>query len=148
MEWLTQLQGQHIGLDTAPLIYFIEQNQRYLEIVRNFFQGIEQGDFLVSTSTLTITEVLIHPLRAGNTQLAEDYLNILSDQENLVTWPVSTEIAELAARLRATWNLRTPDAIQIATAIQAGATFFFTNDARLPHIPEIEIMVLEELVNE
>ncbi len=36
MEWLTQLQGQTIGLDTAPLIYFIEQNSTYLENVRAF----------------------------------------------------------------------------------------------------------------
>jgi hypothetical protein len=37
MEWLIQLQGQVVGLDTAPLIYFIEQNEVYLESVRAFF---------------------------------------------------------------------------------------------------------------
>jgi hypothetical protein len=30
MEWLTRLQGQVVGLDTAPLIYFIEQNLTYI----------------------------------------------------------------------------------------------------------------------
>ena len=33
MEWLAQLQGQVAGLDSAPLIYFIEENQTYLEMV-------------------------------------------------------------------------------------------------------------------
>lgn len=37
MEWLTQLKGQVVGLDTAPLIYFIEQNKTHLERVRDFF---------------------------------------------------------------------------------------------------------------
>ncbi len=31
MEWITQLQGKVVGLDTAPLIYFMEQNPNYLD---------------------------------------------------------------------------------------------------------------------
>jgi len=66
MEWLIQLQGQVVGLDTAPLIYFIEQNELYLELVRTFFGAMSRGEFQVITSTLTLTEVLVHPLRSGN----------------------------------------------------------------------------------
>ena len=145
MEWLTLLRGQIVGLDTAPLIYFIEQNPAYLEVVRAFFQGISQGEFQVITSTLTLTEVLIHPLRAGNVELAGQYRDILFEQENLTTVAVSPTIAELAAQLRARYNLRTPDAIQIATAIQGNAKFFITNDTRLPAIPDLELLVLDEL---
>lgn len=145
MEWLIQLQGQVVGLDTAPFIYFIEQNEAYLELVRAFFQAMSQGEFQVVTSTLTLTEVLVHPLRSGNVELAEQYRDIVLDQENLITVPVSVEIAEVAAQLRATQNLRTPDAIQIATAMQGGATFFLTNDARLVAIPDLEVLVLDTL---
>lgn len=45
MEWLIQLQGQVVGLDTAPLIYFIEQNTKYLQVVRAFFQAMSQDEF-------------------------------------------------------------------------------------------------------
>lgn len=145
MEWLMQLQGQVVGLDTAPLIYLIEQNEAYLEIVRAFFQAMSRGEFQVVTSTLTLTEVLVHPLRSGNVELAEQYRDIILDQENLVTVPVSVEIAEVAAQLRAVQNLQTPDAIQIATALQGGATFFLTNDARLVAIPDLEVLVLDTL---
>jgi predicted nucleic acid-binding protein len=117
MEWLIQLQGKVVGLDTAPLIYFIEQNEAYLKLVRPFFQAMSQGDFQVVTSALTLTEVLVHPLRSGNIELAEQYRDIILEQENLITVPVSVEIAEIAAQLRARQNLRTPDAIQIATAM-------------------------------
>jgi predicted nucleic acid-binding protein len=143
MEWLTRLQGQVVGLDTAPLIYFIEQNPTYIKIVHAFFRAMDLGNLRVVTSTLTLTEVLIVPLRRGNRELARQYQDILFDQENLMTISVSPEVAELAAQLRASWNLRTPDAIQIATAIQGGATFFFTNDMRLPAIPHLEIIVLD-----
>ncbi len=145
MEWLIQLQGQVVGLDTAPLIYFIEQNEAYLQLVRAFFQEMSQGEFQVVTSTLTLTEVLVHPLRSGNIELAEQYRDIFIDQENLIILPVSVEIAETAAQLRATQNLRTPDAIQIATAMQGGATFFFTNDVRLATVPDLSVLVLDTL---
>jgi predicted nucleic acid-binding protein len=145
MEWLIQLQGQVVGLDTAPLIYFIEQNEAYLELVRAFFGAVSRGEFQVVTSTLTLTEVLVHPLRSGNVELADQYRDILLDQENLITVPVSIEIAEVAAQLRATQNLRTPDAIQIATAMQEGAMFFLTNDARLAAVSDLEVLVLDAL---
>ncbi len=148
MEWLIQLQGQVVGLDTAPLIYFIEQNELYLELVRAFFGAMSRGEFQVITSTLTLTEVLVHPLRSGNVELANQYRDIALDQENLITVPVSVELAEVAAQLRATQNLRTPDAIQIATAIQGGATFFLTNDVRLATVSDLEVLVLDTLQTE
>jgi predicted nucleic acid-binding protein len=58
---------------------------------------------------------------------------------------VSPAIAEEAAQLRATYNLQTPDSIQMATAISAGASLFLTNDARLPSLPGLEVLLLEEL---
>jgi predicted nucleic acid-binding protein len=54
-------------------------------------------------------------------------------------------IAETAAQLRATYNLRSPDAIQMATAIREGSSFFLTNDARLPSLPGLTVLVLENL---
>ena len=45
-----------------------------------------------------------------------------------MTLEVSSAIAEQAAQLRAGHNVRTPDAIQISAALDAGATYFFTND--------------------
>ena len=41
MGWLAQLQGQIVGLDTAPLIYLVEENSNYLEIADAFFEAME-----------------------------------------------------------------------------------------------------------
>jgi predicted nucleic acid-binding protein len=49
-------------------------------------------------------------------------------------------------RLRANYNLRTPDAIQLATAIQARATAFLTNDSFLTSVSDLEILILDQLV--
>ncbi|WP_276753030.1 type II toxin-antitoxin system VapC family toxin [Chlorogloeopsis fritschii] len=64
----------------------------------------------------------------------------------MTTIEVFPDIPETAAQLRANYNLRTPDAIQIATAICGGASFFLTNDARLPSLPELSVLVLEQLI--
>jgi predicted nucleic acid-binding protein len=134
-----------VGLDSAPLIYFIEENPTYLEMTDAFFEAMVRGEFRVVTSVVTLLEVLVYPLRQGNRILAQQYRDILFNEEGLTTIAVSPAIAEEAAQLRATYNLQTPDSIQMATAISGGASFFLTNDARLPSLPGLEVLVLEEL---
>lgn len=145
MEWVTALQGRVVGLDTTPLIYFIEENPTYLETIRPFFVAMDRGEFRVVTSTVTLLEVLVHPFRRGEKELAQQYRDILLGAEGLITISLSQDIAEVAARLRASHNIRTPDAIQMATALRAGASHFLTNDVRLPSLPELKVLVLDEL---
>ena len=145
MEWINDLKGKTVGLDTAPLIYFIEENPAYIETVKSFFEAMDRGDFLVVTSTVTLLEVLVHPLRNNNIELATEYRDILLNSR-LKTLEVSNAIAEQAAVLRAAHNIRTPDAIQISAALNAGATHFFTNDIRLPEIPSIQILSIDPLL--
>jgi predicted nucleic acid-binding protein len=146
MEWLNQLQGQTIGLDTAPLIYFIEKNSEYVDKVRPFFTALAGGDFKAVSSTITLLEVLVYPLRRGETALAQKYRDILLNNDHLTIIPVSPAIAEKAAELRATYNLKTPDAIQIATAIQEKAIAFLTNDIKLSAVRELKVLVLESII--
>jgi predicted nucleic acid-binding protein len=145
VEWINDLQGQTVGLDTAPLIYFIEENPAYIETVKLFFEAMDRGDFWVVTSTVTLLEVLVHPLRLNNIELATEYREILLNSK-LMTLEVSNAIAEQAAQLRAAHNIRTPDAIQISAALDAGATHFLTNDIKLPQIPSIQILSIDALV--
>ena len=145
MGWIGQLRGKTVGLDTAPLIYFIEQHPSYLATVRPFFQGLDGSEFTVVTSMITLLEVLIRPLREGNGLLVNEYRDILFNTPRLVTLPLSQDIAEAAARLRAIHNIRIADAVQIASALSEGASFFVTNDARLPVVPGLTMLTLDEL---
>jgi predicted nucleic acid-binding protein len=147
MEWLSQLQGQLVGLDTAPLIYFVEENPNYIGMMDAFFAALHHQNFSAVTSAITVTEVLVHPLRSKNEAIVQQYRDILLNSDELTVMDVTRTIAEVAARLRASRNLRTPDAIQLATALDAGATFFLTNDAGFPAIPELQVLVLDNLRN-
>lgn len=146
MGWLAQLHGQIIGLDTAPVIYYIEEHPTYLPLVTSFFAAVAQGDVAVVTSVITLLEVLIQPLRRGATSLAAQYREVLLMSQGITLHTVSVAIAEEAARLRAAYGLRTPDAIQVATAIAGGASAFLTNDARLSLIPDIRIVLLDAVM--
>lgn len=94
MEWIEALQDRIVGLDTSPLIYFIEENPTYLSTVRPFFEALDRGEFQVVTSTITLLEVLIHPFRQKDPHLALQYRDILLNAEGLVTLPLAWDITE------------------------------------------------------
>ena len=147
MGWVDDLHGQLVALDTAPLIYYIEEHPTYLPLVGPFFDALADGALSVVTSTITLIEVLTQPLRQGDAQLEARYRELLLPAEGLTVLAVSNDIAETAASLRAKHGLRTPDGIQLSTGITAHAAAFLTNDLRLSAIHELRVVVLDQLAN-
>jgi len=145
VEWIDALRGEAVGLDTAPLIYFIERHPVHAAKLKPFYAAAERGEFRIVTSLVTLLEVLVHPLRNGRDDLAREYRNILLRSPSLTALPLGEEIAVEAARIRAHYGVKTPDAIQLATAKTAGATWFLTNDGDLPSLPGISILVVDRL---
>ena len=145
MEWVKRLHGQIVGLDTAPLIYYIEEHEDYIGSLDQFFDAFKDSKFRVVTSTITLLEVLVHPLRCGDETLAHRYNDILLSSPNLSLCPVTFGVAQEAAELRARHNLKTPDAIQLATALSEHASAFLTNDRSLPDNCGIQILRLTDI---
>jgi predicted nucleic acid-binding protein len=148
MGWVEKLEGHTVALDTSPIISFISQETPYAELLQPLFVAIAKGKIHAVTSTVTLIEVLVRPLREHNAELAAQYQEILIHSANLTTFPLSPEIALEAAGLRATLNLRTPDAIQVATARVNGADTFITNDARLRVPDGMTRIILDDLLPE
>ena len=65
---------------------------------------------------------------------------------NLQVKTLNENIADIASRLRANYNINTPDAIQVATSLEAQADIFITNDSSLKKITEIKVMLLSEML--
>ena len=134
-----------VFLDTAPLIYFIEAHPAYGEKVRQFVLAAEYGKIKAVSSLITLHEVLVQPYRNGNDTLAEQFSTFLRNSRNITLLPISDEIAEFAARLRGRYLfLKLADAMQIATALHAGADLFLTNDKKLKQLTEIPVAVLDD----
>jgi predicted nucleic acid-binding protein len=134
-----------IGLDTSPFIYLIERHPTYQDTVREVFRRITRGALTAHSSVITLTEVLTQPYKVGNIVLAQRYRRFLLRSRNFSLDAVTVDSAAQAADLRARYGLRTPDALQIATALTAHCTAFLTNDARLKRVTELRVVVLDEL---
>jgi predicted nucleic acid-binding protein len=145
LDWLKRIQGTIVGIDTAPLIYFIEEHPKYLSLLDAFFLAAKERKISLVTSSLTITEVLVHPLLKGNMELVNEYKSILLSADGLEIVPINNEVAETAAGLRAKYKVSTPDALQIAAAFLSGAKYFLTNDLKLKHVQDLNVLCLNDL---
>ncbi len=83
----------------------------------------------------------------GWVELAQRYNDILLSSPNIDTLPVTPTIAEVAAGLRAEHGLKTPDAIQIATAVEHHAAAFLTNDRDFRDLRAVEVLKVRDLVS-
>lgn len=142
----TLITGKLVAFDTAPLIYYIEEHPDYLTLADELFSAFDTGLAQAVTSVLTLQEVLVKPLRDGSPDVADNYRQILTNSANVALEVIDESICESAAQLRANYVwLRTPDALQIATAIKHGAQIIVTNDERWKRLTELEVVVLRDI---
>jgi predicted nucleic acid-binding protein len=112
-------------IDSSPLIYFFEDHPKFASRFSPVFDALNTGRLRLAVTTITIAEVIIGPLRAANEQAAREYRSRL---ESWQVVPLNSDIAESAARLRATLRLELPDAIQAASALSINAAALVTHD--------------------
>ncbi|MGI8550655.1 MAG: type II toxin-antitoxin system VapC family toxin [Dehalococcoidia bacterium] len=134
-----------LGFDTSPFIYLIERHQTYLAVVREVFRRVDTGTIAGFSSVISLTEVLTRPMQIGDAALAHSYRLVLTGSRHFTLLPIDSIIAERAARLRARHRLRTPDAMQLATALSVGCEAFLTNDATLRRVSELRVILIDEL---
>lgn len=138
------LHAAHIvGLDSSVFIYHFEAHPRYKALCGEAFDLMEAGAIQAVTSTVTLIEVLVQPLVKGERDLYLRYEQYLRFGPSLTLRSLEPDVALQAAQLRARYQVRTADAIQLAAALEFGARLFLTNDDRLRKVTEIEVVVLE-----
>ena len=133
-----------VALDTQVFIYHFQENPTYLPMTQFIFESIEHGETRASTSVIALMELLVKPLREGNMNAVEEYRFVLQTFPNLELRIIDANVSEKAAELRATYNFRSPDAIQLASALDAYGEAFLTNEERLKRIKGIQVVILKE----
>jgi len=136
-----------VMIDTSPLIYYIEKHKQYFPVVKSIFTKIDNLEISSITSTITLIEVLVHPERESNFELKKQYLDILLNNANLEIIPLDVSVARKAASIRAIYDLKMPDAIQLATGINNKCDAFLTNDYALKKVKEIKVITINDLVD-
>ncbi len=90
-------------------------------------------------------ETLVLPIRNEDTSLMNAYEELLlSEPMQLIS--IDRSILRQAANLRATTNLKTPDAIHAATAISVNCDLFITNDKSFRNLSNLPIVILSEVL--
>jgi predicted nucleic acid-binding protein len=115
------------ALDTVTLVYFLERHPDFYRQAKTLFQRIEAGEISAVFSWLVFAELLVPAFRFEEKLRAQKIVRLLSNFPNLTVIPLTTKISTAAARLRASFGLRTPDAIHAATAMASDAKGFITN---------------------
>jgi predicted nucleic acid-binding protein len=133
-----------IALDTAPFIYFIEEHPDFLPVVAPLFEEVAAGRREIVTSAVTLLEVLVVPYRIGNLPIAERFEALLTKSRGLHLVEIDRQQLRAAAQLRALYNIRTPDALQLSAAMSRRCRFFVTGDRKLPDLPNLRILQLHD----
>jgi predicted nucleic acid-binding protein len=137
--------AERLYLEAAPLIYYVEENPKYVDKLEAIIAFIGDSPVKAISSAITLTEVLSHPMRLGRQDLIDKYRDILLESGSFRLVPVTTMIASSAASMRSRYSLRTPDALHLATAIEEACDLFITNDKGIKRVTELQVLVLDEL---
>ncbi|HCE45366.1 MAG TPA: PIN domain nuclease [Lentisphaeria bacterium] len=137
--------GQVMFIDTSPVIYFFEENDKYVIRLGKLFDSIYANDVQIVTSMITYIELISYPVRLGNTQLAAKYREYLTNSEAISMYPLNITASEAAVKYRVNYGLKTPDAIQLGIAECCGADFVLTNDSSWKRVKELNVITMDDL---
>jgi predicted nucleic acid-binding protein len=124
-------------LDSAPIIYIFERHPDFAPRFRPLFAAQADGRLRFAVTPVTIVEVMTGPLRKGDEALARRYYAVLESWRLVST---TIEIAESAARLRATLRLKLSDAIQAASALAINAAALVTHDRDFSKVRALRVL--------
>jgi predicted nucleic acid-binding protein len=113
-----------LGVETAPFIYYTEKRPVYFEKMRAIFRLMNQGQFEVLCSVITLSETLNKPIEANDQNLISTYNSLFENTYGITLISVNKSIARSAAELRARYRLKTPDALHVATAWKQAVRHF------------------------
>ncbi len=145
MGTLTLPPSGSVYLDANPIIYTVEKPPDYGPLLLPLWQAAQARTVEVVSSDLVLMETLAGPLKSGDTALEKNYEQALLGSD-IRLLPITHAILRQAARLRAMTKLKTPDALHLATAVQAGCALFVTNDDGFRGIPSLAVAILNDFL--
>ncbi|MBI3303443.1 MAG: PIN domain-containing protein [Deltaproteobacteria bacterium] len=126
-------------LDTAPVIYSVEQVSLYVTAVD---ARLSASGIVLVASDLTRMECRVKPLREGNTDLLKDYDDFFTGAVTEIV-ALAREVMDRATAIRAQYGFKTPDAIHLAAAVVSGCDAVLTNDHQLDRFTGLPIEVVQ-----
>jgi predicted nucleic acid-binding protein len=124
-------------MDSGPIIYWLEEHPKLAPRFQPLFVSHAAGRLRLAVTTISIAEVLTGPLQARDDALARRYRAVL---ESWQVVELTIDIAENAARLRASLRLKLADAIQAASALAINAAALVTYERDFSRVHPLRII--------
>ncbi len=135
-----------VYLDTNIFIYHLENVEPYSSLTEVLFELLEHKTLRAHTSVLTLLEINVQFYKIDRPDQAAKCISFLSNLPFLTLHPLSLEIADEAAFLRAKYHLKTPDAIHVASVLKSGSDLMIANDKDFKKVKEIHYSQLDKFI--
>ena len=134
---------ESVFIDTAPVIYCLENEEHYGDLVISFLERHPRARYV--TSVITIAEYFPHPFRQPNRNDYVAQFNEFINRMNIEIVEIDRMTAELSAEIRTSYaGIKGMDSLQIASAIQHNCAVLLTNERQLRQVKEITCLTLDE----
>lgn len=136
---------KRVFIDTAPIIYYLENSTLYSDSIKKFFAKCLEENIQIVTSAITVEEYLVFPYSSGKMEFADNFKKFI-EYMNIEVIDIDSNIAEQGAIIRGQYKqFKAMDVLQIAAAIVSGCDMFFTNDKQLRQEKELPCMTMDDL---
>ena len=139
---IDKIQGKKVYLDTNIFIYIFENYPGYQAIVDALLEAIASDEIKCFTNEITLGELLVSPFKNKQQDIANQYIEMLNDQDFVSLTPTTQDLHIEAARTRANTGMKYPDAVHVASALSSGCEVFLTNDKGIKPVLGINIIQL------
>ena len=138
------LDGKTVFFDTAPFVYVFENKLPYKNLLAPVFLAVDGGTIRAVSSLITVVEILSKPYSVERWDLVKIYREIFGRSSKVDVLPLELETADMAAHVRGKYNLKTPDALQWATATLHNVDYFLTNDKGFKALNDDRVLVVDD----
>ena len=136
--------GATLYLDSNVFIAFLEAGSTFSDLARRLLEWGQAGEVSLVTGDAVVAEVMVGALRSSQPAVIESTQLLLhSDFITLVSH--DREDFRQAAIIRGTIGGHLIDALHVATAISSGCDALISHDTRMPQVPQMPILRLDEI---
>jgi predicted nucleic acid-binding protein len=132
-------------IDTNVIIGIIETPKPLARPQVEFIQAIDNEEICACTSELSLAECLVKPMVRKNSELISLYLGFITSRDFFPVYSIDTATLIAAAKIRAEYGCKLPDAIHVATALENECGVFVSNDLKLKLPPTLKLCVWDEV---
>lgn len=140
--------SQTISLDSNIFIRSLDDKSYLGDQARVLIKQIIDIKPAVFISTILLEEFFVKIFKKKKDKDLDNIMGFLKLGGIVTILDMTVDIAILAAKIRAKYNIKAPDAIHLASAISSGADIFITTDRKIPRKVEgLKVVVIQKETN-